>query len=71
VAAALGAAALAAVGTGMWKDFSRIDEIHKVHARAKPDIANVQVYERLLPIFAQASLCQSRLGDMLAELRRR
>ena len=69
-AAALGAAALAAVGTGIWKDFSRIDEIHKVIARAKPDIANVQVYDRLLPVFAQASLYQSRLGDMLAELRR-
>ena len=39
-------------------------------ARAKPDIANVQVYDRLLPVFAQASLYQSRLGDMLAELRR-
>ena len=36
-AGALGAAALAAVGCGLWKDFSRIDEIHKVVERVEPE----------------------------------
>ena len=35
-AAALGAAALAAVGTGIWSDFNIIDEIHAVEDIAKP-----------------------------------
>lgn len=32
-AAALGAAAIAAVGTGIWDDFSRLDRIHEVKNR--------------------------------------
>ena len=31
-AAALGAAALAAVGAGLWKGFEKIDEVHKVQS---------------------------------------
>lgn len=68
-AAALGAAALAAVGTGHWKDFSRIDDIHQVQAVAQPDPGRQAAYERLLPIFAQASKDQSRLGDLLAKFK--
>ena len=35
-AAALGAAALAAVGAGIWSDFDIIDDIHTIEDRAKP-----------------------------------
>ena len=35
-AAALDAAALAAVGTGIWKDFSIVDEIHKTESIELP-----------------------------------
>ena len=31
-AGSLGAAAVGAVGSGLWKDFGRIDEVHKVQA---------------------------------------
>ena len=67
-AAALGAAAIAAVGTGLWDDFSRIDEIHHVGHVAKPIRQNTKHYEKLLPIYAHAAKCQAKLGDALAEL---
>jgi xylulokinase len=67
-AGALGAAALAAVGSGLWKDFSRIDEIHKVSELVEPDKENNRKYERLLPVFDQAAGHLARLGDALKEL---
>ena len=67
-AAALGAAACAAVGTGLWPDFARIDEIHKIEERSIPDPARNAVYEQILPIYLQASRSLSDLGDRLVEL---
>jgi len=66
-AAALGAAAVAAVGTGLWRDFSRVDDIHQVEAVTRPIPENNAVYETLLPVFARASQHQAELGKMLAE----
>jgi len=66
-AAALGAAALAAVGAGFWKDFAKIDEIHRVEATASPIPENKAVYERLLPVFARAGKHLADLGDLLAQ----
>ncbi len=40
-AGSLGAAALAAVGAGLWKDFNRIDEIHQVQYTATPQDKHV------------------------------
>ena len=67
-AGSLGAAAVAAVGAGLWQDFSRIDQIHEIEAVATPDPQNATVYEKLLPVFRRACQTQSELGDMLAEL---
>jgi len=67
-AAALGAAAVAAVGTGLWPDFSQIDEIHKVEEITHPIPHNVEVYDSLLPIFVKAGQCQAQIGEMLAGL---
>lgn len=67
-AGALGAAAVAAVGAGLWSDFARIDEVHQVEEVAAPIAENAAIYERLLPIFRQAGQDQARLGDMLAGL---
>jgi len=64
-AGALGAAALAAVGCGMWKDFHRIDEIHKVEEVVQPNAKNNRQYEELLPIFALATEYQSKLSEAL------
>jgi len=67
-AAALGAAALAAVGIGIWSDFKIIDEIHAVEDIAKPISENSATYGRLLPIFRKASQINSEIGDMLASI---
>jgi len=67
-AAALGAAALAAVGTGLWSDFRKIDEIHEIEHIARPIPEHNAVYEALLPVFARAGQHQAEIGDMLAKL---
>jgi xylulokinase len=67
-AAALGAAALAAVGTGLWPDFDIIDDIHQIESVIPPIPEHVRVYERLLPIFAKAAQYQAELGDLLAAM---
>ncbi len=64
-AGALGAAALAAVGCGLWNDFHRIDEIHKVEEVVHPDAENNRKYEELLPVFALAAEYHSRLSEAL------
>jgi xylulokinase len=67
-AAALGAAAIAAVGTGLWEDFEKIDEIHQITSVTTPIAEHTQKYEQLLPIFVKAGHYQAELGDMLAEI---
>jgi xylulokinase len=67
-AAALGAAAIAAVGTGLWEDFEKIDEIHQIVSVTKPIAEHTQKYEQLLPIFVKAGHYQAELGDMLTEI---
>lgn len=67
-AAALGAAAVAAVGTGLWTDFDRLDEIHRIEQVTHPVPEHVARYDGLLPIFVRAAGCQAELGDMLAGL---
>ena len=65
-AAALGAAAVAAVGTGIWSDFNKIDEIHAVEDVAEPISENSAAYSRLLPIYKKAGQMHAEIGDMLA-----
>ena len=63
-AAALGAAALAAVGTGIWKDFHRIDEIHKVEDVTVPVTAHVAIYDKIMPIFIKAGVFLAEVGEL-------
>ena len=65
-AAALGAAAVAAVGTGLWKDFDRIDAIHRTEEVVEPDTANAAAYQRLLGPFKKAA---DDLADLQTLLR--
>jgi xylulokinase len=65
-AAALGAAALAAVGVGLWKDFRQVDEIHKIEDLSQPIPEHTTLYERLLPIYLRAAEQQLELGGMLS-----
>ncbi len=64
-AAALGAAALAAVGCGLWSDFSKIDAIHQTQEEIVPDPENHQKYEPILAIFEKATQYQSEISDLL------
>ncbi len=68
-AAALGAAALAAVGCGLWDDFSRIDTIHEVQEVVDPDECNNSKYEKILPVFDFAASCQSTISDKIFGLK--
>ena len=66
-AGSLGAAAVAAVGCGLWKDFARVDDMHTVQSISQPNEVNVANYRRLLGVFRQASIDQARLGDALKQ----
>jgi xylulokinase len=67
-ASALGAAACAAVGTGLWSNFDRIDSLHTIEERLTPIPKNVAFYDELMAIYNQASLYLSDLGDSLLKL---
>jgi xylulokinase len=67
-AAALGAAAVAAVGTGLWRDFDRIDAIHRTEEIVEPDPAAAAAYQRLLGPFKKAA---DDLADLQSLLRAR
>lgn len=68
-AAALGAAAVAAVGTELWPDFDRIDQIHEIEACTDPVVANMAMYDRLFPVYCQAAAFQAALGDQLTHIK--
>lgn len=68
-AAALGAAAVAAVGAGLWADFSPLATIHQAEDACAPDPAAAGQYERLLPVYMQAACDLARLGEAMAGLR--
>lgn len=67
-AAALGAAALVAVGCGLWLDFSPIDTIHQILEVVEPIPGNNQIYETLLAIFDKGSQALSQIGEDLHKL---
>lgn len=67
-AGSLGAAAIAAVGVGLWKDFSKIDEINQFNEVLKPIPENVDKYKKIIKIFKRASKHYAQLGNMLYEL---
>ena len=59
-AAALGAAAVALVGVGLWDDYSPIADIHKVQDITRPDPQTQADYQTLLQKF-------KRLNELLCE----
>ena len=64
-AASLGAAAVAAVGAGLWKGFDPVDGIHRVTSVETPIESNAAVYRKLMPAFEHLRTSQSALGDLL------
>lgn len=67
-AGALGAAALAAVGCGLWENFDQIDEIHKIIEVFEPNADNNRIYEKLLPVFDQSAEYQAKIGEALQRI---
>jgi xylulokinase len=62
-AAALGAATIAGVGAGLWKDFSIVDDIAKTESVKHPIKENVAEYEKRLPLFQFASEKLVEIGE--------
>ncbi len=67
-AGSLGAAAIAAVGAGLWDDFHNIRTVHKHVDRITPNTHDALQYRRLLPIFKEISDIQSDIGDLLTKI---
>ncbi len=67
-AAALGAAACAAVGTGIWKGFDLVDSLHTIEQTVTPAAENIEKYNKLMKVYTAATNSLSDLGDMLADL---
>lgn len=64
-AGSLGAAAIGAVGVGLWPDFSRIDQIHQVEFIKKPVPENSHKYARLMEVFQRYRDMQAEMGKLL------
>jgi len=67
-AGSLGAAAVAAVGAGIWNSFDKLSEIHKEKGKIAPNKDNSIKYERILKLFEKVADIQSDIGDMIDEI---
>jgi xylulokinase len=56
---------VAAVGAGLWKDFGRIDSIHRIEAVEEPVLANVSAYAGIMKVFDLARKDEAAICDML------
>lgn len=66
-AGSLGAAAVAAVGAGIWDDFEILNDIHVQKGKKEPNRDNNIKYERILKLFEKIADIQSKVGDMIEE----
>ena len=64
-AASLGAAAVAAVGSGLWNDFSVVDNILKHEEITQPDSQTVERYAKLLATYEQTWMPLSRIAELM------
>ena len=67
-ATSMGAAVLAGIGAGLFKDFGIIDRFIKIEKVVYPDINNVEKYGKLMPLFDESyhALCSvyKNLSDL-------
>ena len=64
-AAALGAAACAAVGTGLWDNFDRIDELHIIEEQVSPAAERVVKYDAVYELFSYTMEMLSDFGERM------
>ncbi|MDR1801718.1 MAG: FGGY-family carbohydrate kinase [Lachnospiraceae bacterium] len=62
-AGSLGAFACAAIGIGIWKDFSPLKEINHPISEVKPQSENVKLYESLFKVFMHVNALQSEIAE--------
>ncbi len=67
-AAALGAAALAAVGTGLWDNFDVIDQVNAIESTVEPNADMVKAYDKIMPVYRKASVYLADLGQEIVSL---
>lgn len=67
-AGSLGAAALAAISCGIWKNFSKVDEIHQVENITEPVSENSEVYKKLEPVYELLRTSQAEIGESLSKI---
>jgi xylulokinase len=68
-AAALGAAACAAVGTGLWENFEYVDHLHEIEDISHPIQDHINIYRDLLPVFKKSEQSLADLGDLMVDLK--
>ncbi len=64
-AGSLGAAACAAIGAGIWKDFSIIPALHQERSRIAPNLENNRKYEIILQLFKRLAEIDADIGDLI------
>lgn len=67
-AASLGAAAIAAVGSGLWKDFDRIESLIEVGSVEMPDERHAAQYDQILRIYEQTWQHLSSIADLMKHI---
>lgn len=68
-ATSMGAAILAGIGGGVFKDFSVIDRFIKVVDVVKPNADNVAKYKELMPLFDESYFALTGIYDKIAKLK--
>lgn len=66
-AASLGAAAIAAVGSGAWRSYAQIDEVIERRESIDPDAASVREYARLIGKYEKIIPLLSQIGMAMKE----
>ena len=66
-AGSLGAAAVAAVGIGLWKDFSIVPSLHVIKSRLEPVKENCEKYQAVLGLFKRIADVQADIGDVIEQ----
>jgi xylulokinase len=67
-AGALGAAALAFVGCGLWPDVSRIAKLHEIQNVHQPNLAETEHYARIMPVYRQITHLAAAAGNLMHDL---
>lgn len=66
-AGALGAAALGAVGVGLWDSFEKLRTVCKVISSISPVQKDAEQYEKLLPVFQKLAENQCKVAEIMAK----